>query len=50
MTIMTQRFVALTTKITKKSAIKEAQRLHPMVLEAYPLNQQKKRPKALQES
>ena len=51
MTIKTQRLVARATKITKKGEIKEAQKFHLMVLEAYPLNQQtKKRPKALQES
>ena len=51
MTIKTQRLVARATKITKKGEIKEAQKLYPMVLEVYPLNQQtKKRSKALQES
>ena len=50
MTIKTQRLIARTTKIAKKDEIKEAQKLYLMVLEAYPLNQQKKRPKALQES
>ena len=51
MTIKTQRLVVRATKIAKKCEIKEAQKLHPMVLEAYPLNQQtKNRPKALQES
>ena len=43
MTIKTQRLVARATKITKKGEIKEAQKLYPMVLEAYPLNQQTKK-------
>ena len=48
MTIITQRLVVRTTKIAKKGEIKEAQKLHPMVLEAYPQNQQiQKRSEAL---
>ena len=43
MTIITQRLVARTTKIAKKGEIKEAQKLHPMVLEACLLNQQTKK-------
>ena len=51
MTIKTQRLVARATKITKRAEINEAQKLYPMALDAYPLNQQtKKRSKALQES
>ena len=51
MTIITQRLVVRTTKIAKKGEIKEAQKLYPMVLKTYSLNQQtKKKPKALQES
>ena len=51
MTIITQRLVVRTTKIAKKGEIIEAQKLHPMVLEAYFLNQQTKKDlKALQES
>ena len=49
MTIKTQRLVVRETKITKNGEIIEVQKLYPMVLEAYPQNQQK-RPKALQES
>ena len=50
MTIKTQRFIARARKIAKKDAIKEAQKLFPLVLEAYPLNQQtKRRPKAFQQ-
>jgi len=36
MTIKTQRFIARATKISKKGEIKEAQKLYPIVLEAYP--------------
>ena len=51
MTIITRRLVARATKISKKGEIKEAQKLHPMVLEACLLNQQTKKDlKALQES
>ena len=50
MTIKTQRLVVRATKIAKNGEIIEAQKLYPMVLEAYPLNQQKKGLKALQES
>ena len=42
--------LAHATKIAKKDEIKEAQKLHPMVLETYPLNQQTKKSKVLQES
>ena len=51
MMMITQPLVTRATKIVKKDEIKEAQKLYPMVLEVYPLNQQtKKRSKALQES
>jgi hypothetical protein len=50
MTIITRRLVARATKISKKGEIKEAQKLYPIVLEAYLHNQQiKRRPAALQE-
>ena len=39
MTIKTQRLVVRKTKITKIGEIIEVQKLYPMALEAYPLNQ-----------
>jgi hypothetical protein len=36
MTIITRRLVARATIISKKGEIKEAQKLYPIVLEAYP--------------
>ena len=41
--MITQRPVARATKIIKKGETKEAQKLYPIVLEAYPLNQQTKK-------
>jgi hypothetical protein len=50
MTIITRRLVACATKISKKGEIKEAQKLYPIVLEAYLHNHQiKRRSTALQE-
>ena len=49
MTIKTQRLVDRATKIAKNGEIKEAQKLYPIILKSYLLNQQK-RPIALQES